>query len=320
MQFHVQKSELSYHCRTKAGCFKLEQFAPLPLAHDSREYVPQYDDDEIPGSGFSPLVCGGELYVAGGYKEQIITQRVRIGRYSELDAYMQLLGDKSFFKYNAPRNEWIVLPSMLKAHYFPALVQSDGFIYAVGGNELDEMQNTDVERYDIVNERWEEVASMPWGFRRISAVSCHDSVIVLGEYQHSDLDDGLVLAMYDQSETWRLLAETDTDFVCEGDDDDVVSRMVIMHESFGFYAKSMLVYYESSESEYKFVLQLNKLNCDMEGDKPSITVGERVDLQETFAVDLEETFDDPAQTFAFDKRKLGMVKLEYCRHKHHMEG
>ena len=127
--------------------------------------------------------------------------------------------------------------------------------------------------------------------------------------------------MYDPSEgSWRFISRID--FALWDADEDghyeeqAVSRKLMMHEGVCYYATSTFDYARSVDYE---VLRINKLDCCLESDKPSITLGERVDPEETFGVELEDSFDEPAQTIAFDKRKVGMVTRHCKIHKHHME-
>ena len=109
----------------------LKKFAPLPSMTDY----------------FSVIVVDGRLYLS-----------TRKG----------FLSKNNFYRYEAEENKWIPLQRMIKEmsyHSTAHMLYLDGFIYSI--NE----ETKHMERYDILQNRWEQVQPIPHKAKKFSGVT-----------------------------------------------------------------------------------------------------------------------------------------------------
>lgn len=64
-------------------------------------------------------------------------------------------------QFNPKTNQWTALPDLQVARCFHALVNIDSCLYAIGGENKDEMQLSSVERYDASSKSWKIVFTLP---------------------------------------------------------------------------------------------------------------------------------------------------------------
>lgn len=87
-----------------------------------------------------------------------------------------------------------------------ACVGPDGKIYAIGGygGPTNSSCLRSVERYDIVKNKWEQVASMNEGRRALAAVSMPDGIYAIGGYNGKDYISSV--EKYDvESDSWQIV-------------------------------------------------------------------------------------------------------------------
>ena len=146
---------------------------------------------------YAMVGVGSKLYAAGG--RQMHEDRV----YNADGSFRyHQLSESVFHVYDSDQNSWFPLQSMSKARHSLALVHLEGFIYAIGGqNSLSILPLHDLQRYDIVNQCWLDLAPMPAGCHKISAVTFKNKILIFGVtgYDH-------VLMMYSPaSDKWDVL-------------------------------------------------------------------------------------------------------------------
>ena len=85
---------------------------------------------------------------------------------------------KEFYEYDTKQNKWIKLPSMLKSHEIKAfqVLYMDGFIYVIGG----QLYSGAVERFNIADQCWEELPSLPSYYSWTSAIAYDGNILVYG--------------------------------------------------------------------------------------------------------------------------------------------
>ncbi len=118
-------------------------------------------------TSFGAVTSDGWLYVFGGHK-------------GERHDYNQEMVSGSFNRLNLKDGKsWEKLPSAAASQGVP-LVAHDGFVYRIGGmaarnhaNEKQDLYSTNiVQRFDVKQGKWENVASLP------AVRSSHDAVVV----------------------------------------------------------------------------------------------------------------------------------------------
>ena len=117
------------------------------------------------------VVVGGKLYLAGGKA------------YNYVDGGVLLYQSRKFYEYDVSRNEWRQLPSMLMAREHFTLVHLDGYIYAIGGIDDDEVGGQHIcsaERYSLTKEKWEILPNLPGDCYWPTAVGFEGKLLVYG--------------------------------------------------------------------------------------------------------------------------------------------
>ena len=151
----------------------------------------------------------GALYAIGGFDPEN-------GNLTEDQVLLEL---KDVFQFNAEKNKWVKLPSMIKPHDMEAghMLYHNGFIYVLGGAHYDDNRN-DVERFCIAEQKWERLASLPSPFYFGPGIVYQDRILVYGAAEEVTEGYNHKLLEYNPtSNTWEtLLAE---EFNCYYDDD-----------------------------------------------------------------------------------------------------
>ncbi|XP_072013032.1 kelch-like protein 28 [Amphiura filiformis] len=141
----------------------------------------------------SLIVVDGNLYAVGG-KEQIEDKS---------DEYCV----DTVCQYIRENNQWEDLPSMKNARCSVELVHLDGFIYALGGFDIDGHTLSHVERFDLAKQTWQELASLPCDFCCLSAIAYHGNIITYCEERVgcplSRIPDGFLSVYSPAHNTWR---------------------------------------------------------------------------------------------------------------------
>lgn len=86
----------------------------------------------------------------------------------------------SFFWFDAQQNTWAPKTPMCCARLKPSLVHCDGYIYAIGGDNVGgELNRRTVERYDCEKDEWSMVSPLPAAWSWSTAVAAHGCVWLL---------------------------------------------------------------------------------------------------------------------------------------------
>ncbi|XP_072025718.1 kelch-like protein 15 isoform X3 [Amphiura filiformis] len=257
------------HYRTKTSCYRLNHVPDLPC--DS--------------FCFSILAAANQLYVACGYK-------------SELDEEDELIPEKHFLKYNFETNKWTVLPSMLRNHYIPELVELDGYIYAISGTSYREYSDS-VERFSIVNEEWEMVSPLITSLSRVCGLSCNGCIFVTGKDGYEDK-----CMMYKPTENiWIPAVVILKDSLPKEVQSPLFNiKWFVVHENECYC-------YRTANFERYMKRQVHRVICNVESEVPSITLADPVDAEETFGMYFEHFWPRP-EYVTFDKCKLGWSLCE----------
>ena len=148
----------------------LKKFAQLPFSCVSHH---------------SALVVSGQLFVAGG-------------EYTENN---KSLTHNFFFQYDAAANRWLRLPTMKVARSRFAMVYMDGYIYAIGGQNQNKKWMCAVERFDMIQSKWQIVASLDFPIKQPAAVAYNGKLVVLGIDYDSTLH---VLLFHPNQNQWTI--------------------------------------------------------------------------------------------------------------------
>ena len=229
---------------------------------------------------FLPLT--GTLYIAGGINV------VHAG------GFTLFVPKKDFFIYQAEYNEWLRLPSMIHEHFHPALIELDGYIYAIGGMRLDSILSNEVERFNQITCTWEEVAPMirrDWFY--LSATVYNGYILATGSSVNTSRSH---TQMYNpKTNTWAVVLETVS---APGHEDQ--QPQFIVYKQVCYY---VCMRRSTNQNEKKRVVVRSAI-FDLENDNPSIMLGDEVDL-DLQCKDMDLT--KYSVKFTFDKRKLGSV-------------
>ncbi|XP_072015489.1 kelch-like protein 32 isoform X2 [Amphiura filiformis] len=143
------------HVRIDGVCHKLSRSASL-LAGTCPSHRLIIQDH---GNGLSLLSTGGQVYVAGGLSDDgAVTQ------YSPADGHVSFKPPSprpGFLKYDLRSGLWVTLPPMPVGLAYPALVELDGYIYAMGSSSQSYIDCYDVLRYEIATRQWKQICPMP---------------------------------------------------------------------------------------------------------------------------------------------------------------
>ncbi|XP_077364667.1 kelch repeat and BTB domain-containing protein 2 [Festucalex cinctus] len=86
----------------------------------------------------------------------------------------------SFFWLDAQQNTWVAKTPMLCRRLKPSLVYCDGYIYAVGGDDVaGELTQHTVERYDPQKDEWSMVSPLPLAWSWCACVAARNCIYAL---------------------------------------------------------------------------------------------------------------------------------------------
>ena len=155
------------------------------------------------------VMAEGALYAIGGFDPEN-------GNLTEDQVLSEL---KNVFRFNAEKNKWVKLPSMIKPHDMESghVLYHNGFIYVLGGAHYRDNLN-DVERFCIAEQKWERLAALPSLLYFGPGIVYQDRILVYGAAEEVTEGYNHKLVEYNSdSDTWEtLLAE---EFNCYYDDD-----------------------------------------------------------------------------------------------------
>ena len=248
--------EVEYYDDTESGT---ANWKPLP----NFEPIEGHED-----TGSTAIVARGQLYKAG------------------LSGYNPC----GFARYNVETNRWDILASTSVEHTPCHMVELHGYIYAISG-ERQIYDDYFVERYNIEMNQWDHVSPLkPGGYIWNTAVVVFKEMILIAsidledETDEQDKDDKLIMQMYNPvSDTWHIVysekCDADAQYPrCE--------PYLTVHKSECYL---VLVY---RMVEPPRALKVYKLTCNIDGDLPTVCLGEEVPQKteitkyfNTFAID-----------------------------------
>ncbi|XP_072020762.1 kelch repeat and BTB domain-containing protein 2-like isoform X1 [Amphiura filiformis] len=284
-------SGISIECRTETACYKLTKFADFPS-----KFTYQESDDLTNGVGL--LVSdAGHLYGGGGKEFASFSTTPE-----RLESHYKCLSENNFFRYNSEKNEWNVLPPMLKIRHLHQLIQLDEFIYSIGSTENAQLMNSVMEKYSFSSNKWEIVRD-ELGFMAVHVVIVNGYLLIKGIMCHGEQTSRIEVvkvALYKpaKDEWW-----------------DVHISPVRQLEQWSFFAEvDNICYLVITDSP-----KIKKVLCDFESDRPSIRIAETVkkSTDKCTYMKIKEALQSIGE-FTFDKHKVGMIPME-CSCKPHTE-
>lgn len=105
----------------------------------------------------------------------------------------------SFFWFDAQQNTWVPKTPMLCARIKPSLVYCDGYIYAIGGDNVGgELNKRTVERYDCEKDEWSMMSPLPFAWNWSTSVVAHNCIWVMTH--------DLMYCYFPRADTWVEMA------------------------------------------------------------------------------------------------------------------
>uniref|UniRef100_A0A8C8MJ01 Kelch repeat and BTB domain-containing protein 2 n=1 Tax=Oncorhynchus tshawytscha TaxID=74940 RepID=A0A8C8MJ01_ONCTS len=105
----------------------------------------------------------------------------------------------SFFWFDAQQNAWVPKTPMLCARIKPSLVYCEGYIYAIGGDNVGgELNKRTVERYDCEKDEWAMMSPLPCAWNWTTSVAAHDCIYVMTH--------DLMYCYFPRADTWVEMA------------------------------------------------------------------------------------------------------------------
>ncbi|XP_077989476.1 kelch-like protein 24 [Glandiceps talaboti] len=95
----------------------------------------------------------------------------------------------SSLMYDSSDNTWSqIAQPLLKERWSHRSVALDGYVYILGGKDVDWSTINSVERFDFFgkSEKWKEVCPMPFAVRNPAATACMGKIYVIGGYSELD--------------------------------------------------------------------------------------------------------------------------------------
>ncbi|XP_078073094.1 kelch repeat and BTB domain-containing protein 2 isoform X1 [Mustelus asterias] len=118
-----------------------------------------------------------DIYIAGG-QVPLKTSITNNSKASKLQAAYRPVN--CFYLFDAQQNTWVPKTPMLCTRNRPSLVCCEGYIYAIGGDNVGgEMNKRTVERYDCETDEWTLVNPLPCAWQWNAAVAVEDYIYVM---------------------------------------------------------------------------------------------------------------------------------------------
>ncbi|MGH0175411.1 UNVERIFIED_CONTAM: hypothetical protein FKN15_070082 [Acipenser sinensis] len=141
-----------------------------------------------------------DIYIAGGQiplKNSIANH----SKTSKLQAVFRPVD--SFYWFDAQQNTWIPKTPMLCARIKPSVVYCEGYIYAIGGDNVGgELNKRTVERYDCEKDEWTMVSPLPCAWTWSTSVVAHDCIYIMTH--------NLMYCYFPRADTWVEMAMRQT--------------------------------------------------------------------------------------------------------------
>ena len=281
-------SGIKFHIRQRnQRCYSINRMEKFPGICPT---IPEVAYDF--GHGYSLLVTGGQLYLAGGMDEPNLDEA---GDYLELPPAL-----RGFFQFDPERNIWMTRPDMLASHCYPVLVELDGYIYAIGSSSGGH-HTYEAERYNISSGCWQKITPLLYDLNISSGVAYNGYVFVAGSHYISISSWMIecILAYNPNKNSWTSVYERRLSF-------EEVRTLAGHYPVVEIMVHDGTMFFQSTNySNGRCVVKKVVLDC--KGEIPKAFMGKEVDQVKTFGALLEE--EDvvrPYQLLTFDKRKLGL--------------
>lgn len=137
-----------------------------------------------------------DVFIAGGQipLKNSITNHGKCGKFQALFRSVD-----SFFWFDAQQNTWVPKTPMLCARIKPSLVYCEGYIYAIGGDNVGgELNKRTVERYDCEKDEWTMMSPLPFAWNWSTSVVAHDCIYVMTH--------DLMYCYFPRADTWVEMA------------------------------------------------------------------------------------------------------------------
>lgn len=162
---------------------------------------------------FNAVTLNGYIYAVGGYEKNTPYGNT----------------PRSVERYDPITNQWKYMSDMNEKRMEFAVILLDGYIYAIGGDELSKTPGRTAERYDPTNDQWDEIAIMTTPRKRHNGVAFDGNIYIFGgiDYnasptQHTSIErydptdnkweiyDNMNSAIYWQGMTTTITQHTNT--------------------------------------------------------------------------------------------------------------
>ncbi|KAM9553340.1 kelch repeat and BTB domain-containing protein 2-like [Salvelinus alpinus] len=138
-----------------------------------------------------------DVFIAGGQ----IPLKNSIANHGKSGSKMQTVfrSVDSFFWFDAQQNTWLPKTPMMCARIKPSLVYCEGYIYAIGGDNVGgELNKRTVERYDCEKDEWAMTSPLPCAWNWTTSVAAHGCVYVMTH--------DLMYCYFPRADTWVEMA------------------------------------------------------------------------------------------------------------------
>ncbi|XP_072015490.1 kelch-like protein 15 [Amphiura filiformis] len=316
------------HVRINKLCYKLSRSASLLAGTCPSNSLIILEH----GNGLTLLSTGSHVYVAGGLGDEMAVAQVAhipyiyLGNRQASDARCRPPSPRpGFFKYDPRSGLWVTLPPMPVGLAYPALVELDGYIYAMGSSSPSYIDCYDVLRYKIATRQWKQICPLPKDLKGMSAVALNGYVLVAGScLKMRNVMSLFVLALNPKSCAWSVVYEANIPIL-----ESFPSFMRIpplLHRCIRQYPVQIFMhndmcYFQSIKCEdERYEVQVEEVIWDCEDENPIITLGEEVDQEATFGDLLtNEDVVNLSQMLTFDKNLARMSRMSQCSLPHNKE-
>jgi kelch repeat/BTB domain-containing protein 2 len=142
-----------------------------------------------------------DVFIAGGQ----IPLKNSIANHRKSGSKMQAVfrSVDSFFWFDAQQNTWLPRTPMTCARIKPSLVYCEGYIYAIGGDNVGgELNKRTVERYDCEKDEWAMTSPLPCAWNWTTSVAARGCVYVMTH--------DLMYCYFPRADTWVEMATRKT--------------------------------------------------------------------------------------------------------------
>uniref|UniRef100_W5N5F8 Kelch repeat and BTB (POZ) domain containing 2 n=1 Tax=Lepisosteus oculatus TaxID=7918 RepID=W5N5F8_LEPOC len=141
-----------------------------------------------------------DVFIAGGQ----VPLKNSIANHSKTNKLQAVFRSvDSFFWFDAQQNTWVPKTPMLCARIKPSVVFCEGYIYAIGGDNVGgELNRRTVERYDCEKDEWTMVSPLPYAWNWSTSVVAHNCIYIMTH--------NLMYCYFPRADTWVEMAARKT--------------------------------------------------------------------------------------------------------------